>query len=86
MGEAPWTTLDCEQPHGSLAIQHRYHRGLSAEVLALRANLHMCRALFSTPPGVLAATRLQRQLDRLHCKNPNMMRGRALSLDKRCPL
>lgn len=75
MGEAPWTTMDSEQSHGSLAIQHRYHRDLSAEVLCLRGYLHMCRAFFSPPPEEVAAARLQQRLDRLHCKNPNMIRG-----------
>ena len=75
MAEAPWSVMDSEQSHGSLAIQHRYHRDLSAEMLSLRGYLHMCRAFFNPDPEELGVARLQRRLDRLHDKNPNMIRG-----------
>ena len=75
LGEAPWTIMDSEQGHGSLAVQHRVHRFVSAEVLAIRAYIHMARPLFSQQKEAIVLRRLQRQLARLGRRNPNMLRG-----------
>ena len=75
LGEAPWSTLDVEQQHGSLAVQHRFHRDLSSEHLALRGYLHSIRALFTPSPESVAISRLQRQLDRTQKINYNKSRS-----------
>lgn len=85
MAEAPWSVMDAEQSHGSLAIQHRFHRDLSAEVLCLRAYLHMCRALFSPSSEEIALARLQSRLDALRRKNPTWFGVPASGLPRCCP-
>ena len=78
MSQTPWTTMDVEQAHGSLAVCHRFHPDLSASHLAMRSYLHMSRACFAPTKQEIALAKLQRQLEQLGRQNPNKIRGTSL--------
>ena len=40
LGELPWTTLPCEQLHGSLAAFRRWHPSYGLAVFVARASMH----------------------------------------------
>jgi hypothetical protein len=65
MGEAPWTSKGVEEQHGSIAVLHKYHPDLSSSSLAVRAFLHICRALFRPDADSKALGRLRAKCERL---------------------
>ena len=75
IGNFHWTSISVEQLHASLGVIHRYHNLYSAEMVVHRAFIHACRAFLAQPPHVRKTERLQKSLDRLDKKNPNMMRA-----------
>ena len=46
LGDAPFSTLDVEQAHGSLAVIRRYHQGFALASFVYRSYLHMVRHFF----------------------------------------
>ena len=89
LGEVPWTTLDCEQSHGSIALMHRWHRDLGPEHLSIRAFIHSARAKFQPEELQRKIARLEQELDATFSRNPNMLRGQNVFVSKHlrpCPL
>ena len=51
LGDAPFSTLDVEQAHGSLAVIRRYHQGFALASFVYRSYLHMVRHFFCEGPS-----------------------------------
>ena len=49
LAECRWSTAIIEQCHGSGAVIHKAHKEYAADMLAVRATIHMVRALFTQP-------------------------------------
>eukprot|EP00974_Lingulodinium_polyedra_P046797 4484952-Lingulodinium_polyedra.AAC.1 len=77
LGECPWTTLPCEQLHGSLAIFRRWHPEYGTESLLGRAFMHQFNRVIS--PSVSKTEqevhRLAAHLRQLSTKNPDKVTG-----------
>lgn len=78
--EIHWSTVNCEQGHGSTAIIHKYHRQYSKEMLSQRAFLHMCRPLFMLPTEAARLAREEHRFKRLRRRRPERITGRHIYL------
>ena len=82
MGEAGWTSLVCEQQHGSLAQLRRHHPEYSANTLICRALMHQAVQLLpSTSASEKKLDRLtKKMLDIAQKKNPNKTQPNSMLL------
>jgi hypothetical protein len=69
--EVGWTSLVCEQQHGSLAQLRRRHPEYSIDTLISRALMHNCiRLLPSTSPEEKKLATLSKKMYRIYSKDP----------------
>ena len=80
-----WSTVMCEQIHGSMALVHRQHPTYEEESLCTRATLHSLRRVIGIEPprGPSSVHSLEAKLHRLQCSQPSKSTGRHLYLADR---
>ena len=70
-----WTTMRCEQGHGSMAVLHRFHPDYGALTLLARALIHQCRGFFAALADAEYEERLVRKRKALERKQPDKVHG-----------